>query len=964
MNDPVLSRSDSVPAATSPGTPSEERFAFDGRRPRLLDHHGYVLEILSGHVDLFAVKISEGRIEAARQHLLRVESGEVITDLYDMTGGSPTRVIAVGGADAEARFVRRSEYDNRPLIEGWIARLSRTIVGSNPSWEIREATDLLAMEIEPGDRRRGPARNMLWLSVGAGAARMMGHEPAYGPDSPPIPLAAGMWIEAAPTGCTIHRGQLTDTNFWDAVDHFNQCALACIDGLLDQNVELQRSRLNRRTELTNLQATELFDRLSTLIVRQSDRSESPSDLSDALLAACRIVTEDIGRPIARPAGALPRQQSFTDVVEIARTSRLRVRRTLLRGEWWKQDVGSLLAWHGPARDPVALVRASGRYAMVDPKLVSQRPLDGALALELSPEAIAFYPSLPSTALSLRDLLDFSFLHSRGDLVRIAIAIGMMGLLSLVPPLIVQALVNSVIPRTEIDQLTFCALALAVAALATAGVQLMESVAFLRLEGLIDWRLQAAVIDRLLRLPASLFREYTTGDFVARALGIDAVRRILTGQTLRSLMAGFFCWFSIVLMVIYDPWLALIGLFLTAVRAILIIGMSALRVVQETRQFNLQGKVEGLVLQLLAGIGKLRVAAATVRALAVWSRQFAAQKRHFIKSQKIANALTLFETSFPTFATLILFACASATGSTLTQNLGSFLAFLAAFGQAMAGIGLWANGVSSSLVAIPQINRIRPLIKAAAEISDDRKPPGELTGAVELSRLTFRYAAGGPPVLDNVSLRIAQGEYVAIVGPSGSGKSTLFRLLLGFEKPESGVVFFDSKALDTLDVSAVRRQLGVVLQNGRLATGSLYENICGGLQLSLDEAWEAARMAGLDADIKSMPMGMHTTIAEGVNTLSGGQRQRVMIARAVARRPRILLFDEATSSLDNRSQSVVSASLGALNVTRLVIAHRLSTVREADRIVVLADGKIVQTGTFDELSQIKGVFADFAQRQML
>ncbi len=498
----------------------------------------------------------------------------------------------------------------------------------------------------------------------------------------------------------------------------------------------------------------------------------------------------------------------------------------------------------------------------------------------------------------------------------------------------------------------------------AGMQLMEGTAMLRLEGLVDWRLQAAVIDRVLKLPASLFREYTVGDFVSRALGIDAVRRTLTGQTLRSLMAGLFCWFSILLMVIYDAKLALIALALLFVRAILIVGTSALRIYHETHQFNLQGKVEGFVLQLLASVGKLRVAAATVRALSVWSRQFAAQKRHFIASQRAANALALFESSYPTVATLVLFAYASWTQSVLIHNLGAFLAFLAAFGQSMAGVGLWANGISASLIAIPHITRIRPLVTAAAEISDERKPPGELTGAVEFSRVTFRYIAGGPPVVDNVSLRIAPGEYVAIVGPSGSGKSSLFRLLLGFEKPEAGAVFFDGKALDTLDVSAVRRQLGVVLQNGRLASGSIYENICGGLPLPLDHAWAAARMAGLDGDIRKMPMGMHTAIAEGINTLSGGQRQRIMIARAVARRPRILLFDEATSSLDNRSQAVVSDSLGALNVTRIVIAHRLSTVRQADRIVVITEGKITQTGTFAELSETKGMFADFARRQLL
>ena len=415
---------------------------------------------------------------------------------------------------------------------------------------------------------------------------------------------------------------------------------------------------------------------------------------------------------------------------------------------------------------------------------------------------------------------------------------------------------------------------------------------------------------------------------------------------------------------YDLRLGLIAFALTIVRAILIIATSAIRLYHENHHFNLQGKIGGFVLQLISGVSKLRVAAATLRALAVWSRQFAIQKRYFVASQRAANALGVFETSFPTIATLIIFAAASFTESRLLLDIGGFFAFFTAFGQSMGSIGAWASGVSESLIAIPHLTRLRPLISAAVEISEDRKPPGELSGAVEFSRLTFRYVPAGPPVLDNVTLRIAQGEYVAIVGPSGSGKSSLFRLLLGFEQPESGAVFLDGKAIDTLDISAVRRQLGVVLQNGKLATGSIYDNICGGVQLPLEQAWEAARLAGLDADIERMPMGMHTVVAEGVNTLSGGQRQRIMIARAIARRPRILLFDEATSSLDNQSQAIVSASLGNLNVTRIVIAHRLSTVRQADRIIVLVDGKVVQTGSFAELSNTPGMFATFAQRQLL
>jgi ABC-type bacteriocin/lantibiotic exporter with double-glycine peptidase domain len=283
---------------------------------------------------------------------------------------------------------------------------------------------------------------------------------------------------------------------------------------------------------------------------------------------------------------------------------------------------------------------------------------------------------------------------------------------------------------------------------------------------------------------------------------------------------------------------------------------------------------------------------------------------------------------------------------------------------MGSIGTWAASISESLVAIPHFSRLKPLISSKTEISDDLRPPGELSGELELSGVTFRYAAGGAPVLDEVSLKISPGEYVAIVGPSGSGKSSLFRLVLGFEQPEYGTVFYDGKALSTLDTSAVRRQLGVVLQDTKLATGSLYENICGGIEMPMERVWGAAQLAALDTDIMQMPMGMHTLVSEGVNTLSGGQRQRLMIARAIARLPRILLFDEATSALDNQTQSTVATSLERLAITRVVIAHRLSTIRNADRIVMLIGGKIAQMGSYEELLKQPGPFAEFAQRQLV
>jgi ABC-type bacteriocin/lantibiotic exporter with double-glycine peptidase domain len=368
---------------------------------------------------------------------------------------------------------------------------------------------------------------------------------------------------------------------------------------------------------------------------------------------------------------------------------------------------------------------------------------------------------------------------------------------------------------------------------------------------------------------------------------------------------------------------------------------------------------------VSGVGKLRAANATTHALAVWVEQFARQRHHFIVSQRLAGLLRSFEAGFAAFATVIIFAAGERlSGNNLLHHLGSFLAFFAAFGVSLASVGEWATAVGELLIVVPRIDRLKPLISTATEAREDRKVLSELTGSIEFAKVSFRYDESSPPILDNVGLSVGKGEYVAIVGPSGGGKSTLFRLLLGFEKPDSGVIFVDGRSIETIDISSFRRHVGVVLQNSRLATGSIYDNICGGAQLSMEQVWEAARLAGLDRDIEAMPMGMHTWIAEGVATLSGGQRQRLLIARALVHRPRILLLDEATSALDNRTQAVVNESVSRLNVTRLVIAHRLSTVQSADRIIVMAGGKVVQTGNYAELMAERGLFAEFAARQLV
>jgi ATP-binding cassette subfamily C protein len=339
-----------------------------------------------------------------------------------------------------------------------------------------------------------------------------------------------------------------------------------------------------------------------------------------------------------------------------------------------------------------------------------------------------------------------------------------------------------------------------------------------------------------------------------------------------------------------------------------------------------------------------------------------------KARSVENGLQVFNTAFPVVASMSIFAALALSFSGMpgedgSLSTGSFLAFNAAFGQFVAASLQMASVVVSLLSIVPIYERAKPILETVPEVDLAKTNPGELTGAIELSHISFHYHADGPLILDDVSMHVGSGEFVALVGPSGAGKSSVFRLLLGFEAPDTGSVYYDRQDLATLDVQAVRRQTGVVLQNAQVLPGTVFENIVGSAPLTIEDATEAATMAGLAQDIEQMPMGMHTFIMEGGGTLSGGQRQRLLIARAVVGKPRILLFDEATSALDNRTQAHVSNSLEALHTTRVVVAHRLSTIVHADRIYVMDKGRVVQVGTYDELLNQDGLFVALARRQL-
>jgi NHLM bacteriocin system ABC transporter ATP-binding protein len=718
-------------------------------------------------------------------------------------------------------------------------------------------------------------------------------------------------------------------------------------------------RIAQRLERDERVRGGMIGRLARLITPAGPLAASAGAEEEPLFAACSAVAQAMRLPpLVRPSDPGP-DDDMRGVLEIVRASGLRVRRTALRGGWWREEVGPLLAWRGEDRRPVAVVpRRRGGYLLFDPASGAWERLSPSSAAELSADAASFYRPLPAGPLTLRGLLAWVGGAAAGDLRRLLLAAMAAAAASLAAPALTGVIVDQAILRSDVGTLAFCALALLAAAFGSAGFLAMQSLALLRLGAASDALMQGAVTDKLLRLPIGFFKGYSAGDLADRIFGVAGLRQVFTGRALGGLLAAVFCLFSFALMFALDARLALVALGLGTIQLAVIVGLARRQLRHERSYAAAQGRVRALVLQMLAGVGKLRVAAATGRVLARWTEGFAEQVGGFVRARRVSGWLIAFNSAFPVLATLVLFAVAGG-GS----EAGRFLAFFAAFGQALATLVALGLALGELLAAAPALERIWPVLAAEAE----PRPPGGsrhvLSGAIELRNIRFAYDPAQRLVLKDLSFSVAPGEFVALVGPSGGGKSTILRILLGFERPASGSVTFDGRPIETLDMTTLRRQIGVVLQDGRLFSGSLYENICGAAPAPEEDVLDAVRRAGLEPDVAAMPMGLHTVITEGAAALSGGQKQRLLIARALVHRPKLLLFDEATSALDNRTQAVVAAALSELSVTRIAIAHRLSTIREADRILVVDRGQVVQDGSYDTLMAQPGLFAELARRQL-
>ncbi len=932
--------------------------------------------ILEGKLDLYLVELKSGEPSGARHHFIRVESGNPVLG-FSRLPDAAFGVIANPAVGSKVlrlpvKLLQNSAPDSvLPLIEKWIENIGSAVADRTAPKNFQILTPGSDVILDGKPAAILPLASLAWVRHREGTSRLLGDDqmPATDPKRF-FPVSRWAWLEASAPAhleCLETREWLEADPQWLGLRQFQEQIYSYLVAQRRRDEQKEKVRLGMLAEAdTNVFEAALYKIAEPLRGEEKTLLDSGSGSADPLIQVFRLVGTAAGIQIAH----VPRLQEFIKlrdpVSAFAQAARIRTRQVMLKGRWWEMESEPMVAFVEQDKRPVALLPGRRVYQLYDPSTRAKTLVHEELAAQLQGFAYVLYRPFPPKALTLRDILSFGLRNCGTDAATVLLMGIAAGLLGMITPIFTGIIFDSVIPGAERSTLAELSAFLVICAIATALFTLTRSLATLRLQSKMEASIQAAVWDRLLALPVPFFRQFTSGDLARRSLGISQIREALTGSALASILTGMFSITSCALMFYYSWRLGLIAtiLVLCSFLVFTLCGWLQVRILREVS--TLGGRISGMTLQFINGISKFRVAGTEARAFAVWAREFARQRVLSMRARTISNLVQIFNSAFPVFAWVVIFYSASwlmknADASALTT--GEFLAFVAAFVQFSTGALELSSALISVLNVVPLYERAKPILTSLPEVIPTQTAPPELTGGIDLHHMSFRYRHEGPLVLRDLSFSVSAGRFAAVVGPSGSGKSTLFRLLLGFETPGSGAIYYDGQDLADLDVQAVRRQIGVVLQNARLSTGSIFRNIVGDGTLTIDDAWHAARLAGLEDDLKNMPMGMHTVVSEGGGGLSGGQRQRLLIARAIVHKPRIILFDEATSALDNRTQAIVSQSLKALNATRLVIAHRLSTVMRADRIFVLDKGSLVESGTYDELMAQGGLFAQMARRQL-
>ncbi|OON87606.1 hypothetical protein BXO88_02710 [Oribacterium sp. C9] len=656
--------------------------------------------------------------------------------------------------------------------------------------------------------------------------------------------------------------------------------------------------------------------------------------------------------------------TFEEVMEyLLRPSGIIARDVKLQKGWIKGAHGAMLTTLKERGEPVALIPKSVTgYHYTDPVSGSMMRITRKNEAIFSEEAIVFYKPFPNVIMGVRELYDYIFENvSRKSLAGYLVFALIATLVGALLPYLASSLFSDVEPSGQYSGLLAIFAFMISASLGKVLFGIVQEFYLKNLSMSLNLQIEAATMMRVLSLPTSFFRGYSSGDLSRRVQYMT----ILVEQLVEIGLAGFvtfmFSFIYIVQIFSFSPALAWPGLVVTVL--VLLVDIMAIREKAKINliQMDLEAKESGLAVGIVAGIEKIKLSGAEKRAFAKWGRSYAEQAELLYSPPLFVKVSRVIAEAFPIIGLIIIYYCAIKSGVTI----GEFYAFNAAFGFLTGAYATLQMIIEPMAKVFPCLEMVRPITETLPEVAEEKQVVDKLNGAIELNHVSFRYNDDMPMIIDDLSLKIRPGQYVAITGKTGCGKSTLFRLLLGFEKPLKGAVYYDGRDLESLDLKSVRSKIGTVLQNSQLFYGDIFSNIAvSDSKLTMEDAWEAAEMVHIADDIRAMPMGMSTLITDGMGGISGGQRQRLMIARAVATKPKILMFDEATSALDNITQKQIAESLDNLKCTRIVIAHRLSTVKHCDRIIVLDGGKIVEDGTYEELMEKDGAFAELVKRQQV
>lgn len=700
------------------------------------------------------------------------------------------------------------------------------------------------------------------------------------------------------------------------------------------------------------------------IIRKSfeageNRVEGSNPLYRAVAFACR----KSGIPILEEEKLTSLGQKDFGVREIARASRFLCRKIVLEKDWFRKDCGPILSTIEDR--PVACVpHGQNRYTIYYGDSDTQEALTEKIAETVEPRAYALGRRLPPRALQTKDLIRFGIRSLRRADVTLAAVLGLVStLIGILLPVLNQKIYDEYIPLGNVGQLAQLCAVIATFMLGSLFFDMVKNLSEFRIGSHVGYELQNALYARVFHLPESFFREYESADLAQRLNVVSSIGRTFVSSTLVTGMSVVFSLLYLYRMCRYAKKLIWWALLMLAVYAViqLLINWRVLR--YDRKIEDCRGRYSGKLFQFLNGVEKIRMAGAEDRAAREYLRPFAERqslainKNHFTAWSGVLSggAGTLFSMAFY----LII------VKGKVEASSGQFMAFNAAFGAFSAAILAAVDSLLSLLQLRPVYARLKPVLDCAEEDEYGKEALTGLRGELSLSNVTFAYEKDGRKVLNGIDLNVRPGEYIGIVGASGSGKSTLLKLLLGFEQPDEGQICYDGKNLRQIDLQDLRKNLGVVLQNGKLIAGSIYENITiTAPHATMAEVQEVIEAVGLKDDIGKMPMGVHTMLSENSGTISGGQQQRILIARAIINHPAILIFDEATSALDNVTQAAVCESLDRMNVTRIVVAHRLSTVKNCDRILVLDGGKIAEEGNYESLMAQNGLFSQFAARQLV